>query len=315
MTGRSVRFCEAWLRDGIQSWPDHVATDDKLRMVAAITAAGVGELDLTAFVSRRLVPQFSDGEAVLQGAGDVLRRVLAVTPEGAVQAVAAHHAGARIDRCGIPFSVSEPHNLANIRRSHAEHREAVARMIDILNEAGIAPLFGAVTAWGCPFRGVIPAEDAMAVAAWGVERGARVVMFGDTTGMADPAGVRRLFGMARREWPSVELIAHFHDNRGLGIANTLAAIESGADTVDGCLGGVGGEPRKVELGLTGDQGNTVSEDLVAMLEAMGFETGIDPAALCNAGRLAEEILDRPLHSRVLRAGLARNVGRESVLEG
>lgn len=303
-----VRYCEAFLRDGIQSWPDPVATPDKLRMAAAIAAAGVPELDLTAFVSRRLVPQFADADAVLQGAGDVLRRVLAVTPDGAAQAAAAHRAGARIDRCGIPFSVSEPHNIANIRRTHAEHREAVAQMFDTLTAAGIAPLFGAVTAWGCPFRGLIPAEDAMAVAAWGVERGAGVVMFGDTTGMANPASVRRLFAMARAEWPGVELVAHFHDNRGLAIANTLAAIESGANTVDGCLGGVGGEPRKVELGLSGDQGNAVSEDLVAMLDAMGFDTGIDPVALCDAGRLAEKVLGRPLHARVLRAGLASQVG-------
>lgn len=308
MTARPIRYCEAWLRDGLQSWPEPVATADKLRMATAIAAAGVPEIDLTAFVSRRLVPQFADAETMLAGVGRVLRRVLAVTPEGAERVVAAHVSAGRVDRCGIPFSVSEPHNLANIRRSHAEHREAVARMIDLLGAAGIAPLLGAVTAWGCPFRGAIPAEEAMEIARWGVERGAQVVMFGDTTGMADPAGVRRLFSMARREWPDVELVAHFHDNRGLGIVNSLAAIESGADTVDGCLGGVGGEPRKVELWLSGDQGNTVSEDLVAMLAAMGFETSIDPAALCAAGRLAEEVLGRPLHSRVLRAGLAAGTG-------
>lgn len=308
MSARAIRYCEAFLRDGLQGWPDQVSTADKLRMIAAIDAAGVPEIDLTAFVSRRLVPQFGDAEMMLAAEGAFLRRVLAVTPDGAERAVSAHRSAGRIDRCGIPFSVSEAHNIANIRRTHAEHREAVARMMDILGAGGIAPLFGAVTAWGCPFRGLLPAEEAMAIAAWGVARGARIVMFGDTTGMADPASVRRLFTMARAEWPDVELIAHFHDNRGLGIANSLAAIESGADTVDGCLGGVGGEPRKVELGLGGDQGNTVSEDLVAMLAAMDIETGINPARLCAAGRLAEDILGRPLYSRVLRAGLASEIG-------
>lgn len=308
MSARRISFCEVWLRDGIQSWPDTVSTADKLRMAAAIAAAGVPEIEVTAFVSRRLVPQFADAEAVLQAIGPVRRRVLAVTPEGAAQAAAVHRAQGRIDRCGIPFSVSEPHNLANLRRTHAEHREAVARMFDILDAAGIAPLHGVVTAWGCPFRGPIPPEEAMTIAAWGVERGARAVMFGDTTGMADPAAVRRLFRMARREWPEIDLIAHFHDNRGLGIANSLAAIESGAGSVDACLGGIGGEPRKIKLGLSGEQGNTTSEDLLAMLDVMGIETGVDPAALCAAGRLAEEILGRPLLSRVQRAGLVAQAG-------
>ncbi len=127
-------------------------------------------------------------------------------------------------------------------------------------------------------------------------------MFGDTTGMADPLAVRQLFSAAASAYPDVEFIGHFHDNRGCGIANTLAAIDAGAATVEGSLGGIGGEPAAVEQGLVGESGNVATEDLAAVLAQMGVRTGIDLPALLRAGALAEELLGRPLLSRVQRAG-------------
>jgi hydroxymethylglutaryl-CoA lyase len=210
----------------------------------------------------------------------------------------------RTRMCGIPFSVSEPHNLANLRRSHAEHREAVTRMVENLLAAGIRPLIGVVTAFGCPIRGRIDPQESLQLAHWAYDLGVRDIMFGDTTGLADPVTVARLFSAAS-VMDGVNLIAHFHDNRGAGIANTLAAIGAGATTVDACLGGIGGEPKAIELGLVGDQGNVTSEDLVAVLAAMGVETGIDPDALLRAGAIAEEIIGQPLFSKVQRAGLMK----------
>jgi len=306
--GPRISVCEVWLRDGIQGWPTFVETSDKIRMLQAIAAAGVGEVDVTSFVSRRLVPQFADAEQVLAAHVPARIRVLTASVAGAARVVELHRRTGAIARCGMPFSVSEAHNIANLRRTHSEHREQLARIFDMLGEAGIEPLLGVVTAFGCPIRGAVHPEEALAIAQWGHGHGVTAIMFGDTTGMANPRGVARLFGEARAIGPEIELIAHFHDNRGCGVANSLAAIANGARTVDSCLGGLGGEPRGVELGVVGDQGNTTTEDLVAVLSEMGIDTGIDLARLMAAGLLAEDILGRPLASRVQRAGLVANVG-------
>jgi len=299
-----VSVCEAWLRDGIQSWPDLISTDSKIEMLRLIAAAGVKELDVTSFVSKRLVPQFNDAEVVLAAANGLIdARVLTVNVDGARRVVTAHREYGRIARCGMPFSASEPHNLANLRRNHAQHREQVSQMIDILLDAGIAPLLGVVTSFGCPIQGRVDPDQVFSIAEWGYSRGVKVMMFSDTTGMGNPRTVAAIFSEARSRWPDVGLIAHFHDNRGAGILNTVAAIAAGAQTVDCCLGGVGGEPKAIDLGLTGDQGNVVTEDLVAILSEMGIETGLDPRAIVAAGARAEEILGRKLLSRIQRAGL------------
>ncbi|GAA1845501.1 hydroxymethylglutaryl-CoA lyase [Pseudonocardia ailaonensis] len=298
-----VRVCEAWLRDGIQGWPTVLDTADKIRMLEAVAAAGVPEIDVTSFVPAHVVPQFGDAEEVLAAVPEqVLVRVLTVNAKGARRVAAAHATGRRIDRCGFPISASEPHNLANLRRDHAAHKVAVAEMVDVLGEAGIAPLLGVATAYGCPIQGRVERAAVLDLVGWGHALGIRSIMFGDTTGMADPRTVHDLFTEAVRTFPDVEFVAHFHDNRGCGIANTLAAIDAGAATVDASLGGVGGEPAAVEQGFVGESGNVTTEDLAAVLDRMGVRTGIDLTALLRAGALAEELLGRPLLSRVLRAG-------------
>ena len=292
------------MRDGLQSWPRFIPTPDKTRMLRAIAEAGIPEIDATSFVSAKLVPQMADGLDVLKAAPESLRvRVLAVNAKGVESTIHAHQTIRPIQRCGTPFSVSETHNRANLRRGHDEQRAVLVEMFAALQEAGIAPLLGVVTAFGCPIEGKIDPEAALSIAQWGYELGVRSIMFGDTTGMANPASVSAIFTAAAKMFPDADLIAHFHDNRGAGLANVLAAIASGATTVDACLGGLGGEPAAIELGLAGDQGNVVTEDLVAVLCNMGIETGIDPAALLRAGAIAEEIVGRPLFSKVQRAGL------------
>jgi hydroxymethylglutaryl-CoA lyase len=301
-----INVCEVWLRDGIQGWPSFIETEDKKRVLQAIIAAGIAEIDATSFVSPKLVPQLIDGREVLAAIDSRVRtRALVANMKGAEAAIDAHREVRRINRCGIPFSVSEAHNLANLRRNHAEHREAVSSMIESLLKAGIPPLLGVVTAFGCPIQGRIDPEQSLALAAWAYGLGVRAIMFGDTTGLANPNSVGKVFAAARSAFPDAELIAHFHDNRGAGIANTLAAINAGARTVDACLGGMGGEPVDVEQGIVGDQGNVVTEDLVNMLAAAGFDTGIDLEALLEAGAIAEKVIGRRLHSKVQRAGLGR----------
>jgi hydroxymethylglutaryl-CoA lyase len=300
---RDVTVCEAWLRDGIQGWPRVLPAADKIRMIRAVAAAWVPEIDVTSFVPAHVVPQFPDAEEVLAAVPeDVTVRVLTVNVRGARRAAEARARGTRIDRCGFPISASEPHNLANLRRDHATHKAAVAEMVNVLGDAGITPLLGVATAYGCPIRGHVGQDEVLALVEWGHSLGIRAIMFGDTTGMADPRGVHELFTAAVTAYPDVEFIAHFHDNRGCGIANVLAAIDAGAATVDASLGGVGGEPAAVRQGFVGESGNVSTEDLVAVLDRMAIRTGIDLSALLQAGALAEELLGTPLFSRVQRAG-------------
>lgn len=300
---RDVSVCEAWLRDGIQGWPEVLPTPAKIRMLRAITATGVTEIDVTSFVPAHTVPQFSDAEDVLAAVpDDVTVRVLTVNTRGADRVADARSRGMRIDRCGFPISASESHNLANLRRGHAAHKAAIAEMLTVLQAADIVPLMGIATAYGCPIQGRVDRDDVLALVEWGHSLGIRAIMFGDTTGMADPHAVSQLFTEAVAAYPDVEFIAHFHDNRGCGIANTLAAIDAGAAVVDASLGGIGGEPASVEQGFVGESGNVTTEDLVAVLDRMGVRTGIDLPALLRAGSLAEQLLGRPLLSRIQRAG-------------
>lgn len=298
-----IQVCEAWLRDGIQGWPEVIATESKTALLDAVVDSGVSEIDVTSFVPARVVPQFGDSTDVLAAVPEGTRlRVLAVNVRGVQRVVDAHRDVRRIDRCGIPYSVSESHNLANLRRDHADHRRAVTQMFDELSAAGIDTLLGLATAYGCPIEGAVPRTKVYAAIEWAYELGIRSIMLGDTTGMADPRSVREIFAYAVKSWPDVNFVAHFHDNRGVGIANTLAAIDAGVRTVDASLGGVGGEPASVDQGFVGESGNVTTEDLVAVLNQMNVVTGIDVDKLLRAGALAEQILGRPLHSRVQRAG-------------
>lgn len=307
--GQKVNVCEVVLRDGLQSWPDFIETPDKIRILNAIIDAGVSEIDAASFVSPKLVPQFADRITLLEAIPEDVRvRVLTVNAKGASAVIEAHRNVRPLDYCGIPFSVSEPHNLANLRASHEQHREAVGAMIHDLLEVGIRPLIGVVTAFGCPIKGKVEPEETLALAQWVYDQGVRDIMFGDTTGMADPLSIAEIFSAAS-QMGDVNLIAHFHDNRGVAIANVFAALGAGAKTVDSCLGGMGGEPRAIKLGLSGDQGNVVSEDLIATLSAAGLDTGVDPERMLVAGALVEEIIGRPLLSKTQRADQAKRTER------
>lgn len=300
----SVTVCECWSRDGIQGWPRFIATDAKLTVLHAVVAAGVAEADVTSFLPASTVPQMADAEEVLARLPSGLRaRVLVVNLKGTERALAVHGTSRRIDTIGFPVSASEPHNIANLRRDHATHLQTLDEIVKRCHAAGVEPLLGVATAFGCPLTGDVPVESVLALVEWGVERNVRRIMLGDTTGMGSPDAAFELFSAVRSRWPDVRFVAHFHDNRGRGLANTLAAIEAGVQTVDASLGGTGGEPRIVEQGDQGDLGNVCTEDLVATLDEIGVKTGITVESLLEAGALAERIMGVRLSSRVQRAGL------------
>lgn len=303
-----VTVCEVWPRDGLQGFDRTIPTEQKLEVIAAAVAAGVREVDATSLVSPRATKQFTDAEKLMTGVaeGDLNAtfRVLVVNLRSLDRIAASESLRATVDICGFPISASESHNLANLRRGHRDHQEQLAGIIDRCGELGLAPLLCVATAYGCPLEGVVPREKVVELAVWGRERGVRKIMLGDTTGMADPRHVEELFGLLSSELPDVELFGHFHDTRGNGIANTLAAIRAGVRTVDSSLGGLGGEPPSVEQDHSGESGNVCTEDLVAVLERMGHRTGIDLDQLVRLGRRVEEICGRTLRSQILRTGPA-----------
>ncbi|MCW2761627.1 MAG: hypothetical protein JWR85_1828 [Marmoricola sp.] len=303
-----VTVCEAWPRDGIQGWPQVFSTAQKSEVIQGAMAAGIQEIDVTSMVPARVSAQFADSLALLASfehrPREVVFRALVVNLRSIQTLESSPHALAAVDVCGFPLSASEPHNLANLRRTHAEQKVIIASMTERILNLGKKPLMAVATAFGCPLQGVVPLSTVMGLVQWAAEHGIKSIMLGDTTGMADPAHVFDLVSEVRAAFPDIELIGHFHDTRGSGIANTLAAIDAGVRRVDASLGGVGGEPPVVKQDHAGEAGNVCTEDLVALLDRMRIPTGIDPHKLVVLGKRVEELSGRTLRSQVLRAGLA-----------
>jgi hydroxymethylglutaryl-CoA lyase len=300
-----VSVCECWARDGLQSWPSVIPTQDKLGVLRAAIAAGVTEIDATSLVPARYAPQFADAEELLAALAPtgVRARVLAPNLRGVQRAVDLHRdLGGFIDTVGFPISASEPHNLANVKRTHAEHLAAIEEMVAAAHDGGLRVIVAVATAFGCPVVGDVPEgtvfDIAARLAALGVDR----LMLSDTTGLADPVRAAAYTARAAREFPGVELVAHFHDTRGAGIANTWASVLAGAICVDACMGGIGGEPKTIEQNHAGETGNVSTEDVVVLLQRAGVYTGIDPDALIAAGRRAVEVLGVPGRSQVQGTG-------------
>jgi hydroxymethylglutaryl-CoA lyase len=203
----------------------------------------------------------------------------------------------RFDEISVFLSASETHNLKNVNRSIGESLEGLERTLATAQEAGLRCEGVIATSFGCPYEGEVPPDRVFAIAERLAAAGCREVGFGDTTGMANPRQVREFFAAARERLAGIELTAHFHNTRGQGLANVLAALEEGVDSFEASFGELGGCP--VPPGSTG---NVSSEDVVSMLHEMGVETGIDLPRLLEASRAAQEVLGRPLGAHVLRAG-------------
>ncbi|WCT05779.1 hydroxymethylglutaryl-CoA lyase [Rhodococcus qingshengii] len=307
---RDITVCECWARDGLQSWPDVISTEDKLSVVNRVIAAGVPEFDLTSFVPPSSAPQFRDADAVLDAVAnsDVKTRVLTPNLRGVQRAVeTVKRIGGGIDAIGFPISASEPHNIANIRRTHTEHFAQIEQMIDVAHDAGFSAIAAVATSYGCPIIGEVSEDLVFGISDRLVALGVDRIMFSDTTGLADPVRVNAYSTRARSDYPDIGLIAHFHDTRGSGIANTWAAITAGVNCVDACLGGIGGEPSSVEQNHAGETGNVCSEDLVVLMERAGFRTGINVERLIAAGKHAENVLGTPGRSQVQRTGAGLEV--------
>jgi hydroxymethylglutaryl-CoA lyase len=297
MIPAAVRLREVGPRDGFQNEPEVIARDDKVRLIELLARTGVKRLELTSFVRADVIPQLADAREVLERAAipdEVAVSVLVPNERGLEAALELRD---RIDEVNLFLSASETHNRHNVNRSVEESLSGLEGVIAQAREAGLRCEGVISTSFGCPYEGEVPPDRVFAIAQRLRAAGAAEIAFGDTTGMANPVQVRGFFERAATELPDVELTAHFHNTRGQGLANVLAALEAGCASFESSFGELGGCP--VPAGATG---NIASEDLVSMLEEMGIETGVDLGLLLEAAAEAQRVLGRPLGSHTLLAG-------------
>lgn len=302
----SITACECWARDGLQSMPVLVSTDDKIEMIERVVDAGFRKIEVTSFSHPRLLPQFADAEQVLRR----LRRkpgvsYVALMPntKGFDRLETCHKEGYGASEIILMISTSEKHNQLNFRMTHAEAMAEHAAIMRRAHALGVRVIGCAGTVYGCPVGGDLTTAEVAKIVRFYLDEGAQTIMLGDTTGVANPRLVRERVGELMTLFPTAEFIAHFHDTRGSGIANTLAMLELGVKYVDCSIGAIGGQPAtgkaKYSAGFTG---NSCTEDLIAILQEMGIDTGIALEPLIDAGRRAEEILGQRLRSNVIRCG-------------
>jgi hydroxymethylglutaryl-CoA lyase len=281
-------------RDGFQNEPEVIATPDKVRLIEMLARTGLKRLEVTSFVRADVIPQLADGAEVLRTADipdDVSVTVLIPNERGLDNALEVRDT---FDEVNVFLSASETHNRKNVNRSIEESLAGLERVVSRAREEGLRCEGVISVAFGCPYEGEVPPERVFGIARRLRDAGCEEIAFGDTTGMANPVQVERFFDGLDL---GVQLTAHFHNTRGQGLANVLAALRAGVESFESSFGELGGCP--VPKGATG---NIASEDLVSMLHEMGHETGIDLEKLVECAREAQKVLGRPLGSHVLTAG-------------
>jgi len=293
----SARIREVGPRDGFQNEPETISTADKVRLIDLLSATGIGRIEVTSFVRPDVIPQLSDAAEVLAG---VQRRdgvsfsVLIPNERGLERALELRE---RFDEVSVFLSASQTHNRHNVNRSVEESLAGLEATLARAGAAGLRREGVIATSFGCPYEGRVAPERVFEIAERLAAAGCEEVGFGDTTGMANPRQVREFFAAACERLRGVELTAHFHNTRGQGLANVVAALEEGIESFESSFGELGGCP--VPPGSTG---NVSTEDVVSMLHEMGVETGIDLGRLIEASRAVQDVLGRALGAHVLRAG-------------
>src|SRR5687767_7454656 len=298
-TMSAVTICECFARDGLQHEPAFVPTATKRALVERFAALGFPRVEATSYSNPKVVPQFADASEVLksiQRKAGTFYKATCANVKAVERALADLEAGHGANEISLLVSATESHTQKNLKRSRAEQWQNIAAMVDAAG--GRFRLIGTVSvAFGCPFEGKVDPGSVIADAERFRELGVEHVALGDTTGMATPASVKAMFSRMRGI-----PIAHFHDTRGTGLVNYVAAYEAGVRHFDSSFGGVGGHPAKVKYG-GGFTGNVSTEDLVNLFESMGIDTGIDLDGLLTTAEFCEQALGRELHGRVTRSGL------------
>jgi hydroxymethylglutaryl-CoA lyase len=293
-----VKIREVGPRDGFQNEPEVIATTDKVRLINLLGQTGLSRLEVTSFVRADVIPQLADAGQVLESIDlpDQVSVSVLIPNERGLQNALRHRD--RFHEINGFLSSSETHNRKNVGRSIDESLRGLERVFELARAEGLRCEGVISTSFGCPYEGHVPVDRVLGIARALAGAGAVEVGFGDTTGMANPVQVRDFFERARGELPAeVELTAHFHNTRGQGLANALAALQAGVTSFESSFGELGGCP--VPAGATG---NIATEDLISMLHEMGVQTGIDLARLLEASRAVQQVLGRPLGSHTLVAG-------------
>jgi hydroxymethylglutaryl-CoA lyase len=293
----TVRIREVGPRDGFQNEPEVIETADKVRLIELLGATGLRRIEVTSFVRPDVIPQLADAASVLETIRlpDTVSVSVLIPNERGLERALEHRD--RFHEINGFLSASETHNDKNVGRTIEESLAGLGRTFARARGEGLRCEGVISTSFGCPYEGRVPPERVLEIAARLVDAGAEEIGFGDTTGMANPLQVRDFFAGAHAALPGIELTAHFHNTRGQGLANVLAALEAGVESFESSFGELGGCP--VPAGATG---NIATEDLVSMLHEMGIDTGIELSALIGASRTVQQVLGRQLGSHVLTAG-------------
>jgi hydroxymethylglutaryl-CoA lyase len=298
---RQVTIRDMGAREGLQNEPKVIPTERKLDLIRALLKAGFKFIQVTSFVSPKVVPQFGDAEELLkqlEHPEGVFYWATVPNMKGLERAI-----DRGINGISLTVAMTDGYNIVNMQRTMAK---AIKEGEEVINKARKARLHVTVSvscAFGCPIEGYVSPQKVLEICKRLEWMGANALSFGDTTGMANPRQVKAFFHLIREEFPSMEIITHFHDSRGMGLANILAAIDAGVSVHDCALCGTGGQPSTTrEHYAHGRIGNVCTEDVVSMLAEMGIHTGIDLDKLIEAAKLFEEILGRELYGYVAKAG-------------
>ena len=290
-----IYFNEVVTRDGFQIEPEFIATDAKVALIDALSLCGYAKIEATSFVSPKAIPMLRDAEEVMgriTRAPGVEYTVLVPNLRGAERALES-----KADELNLVMSTSETHNRANLRMGREQSFAALAEVVRPVD--GRTPINVSLsTAFGCPMEGDVPEAEVMQFAERFAGLGVRGLTICDTTGMAHPGQVAHMVETLQQRLTGVQLTLHFHNTRGMGLANVLAAVQGGIVRFDGSLGGLGGCPY-----APGASGNICSEDAVHMLHAMGYDTGIDLPRLLSVARGLPYIVGHDVPGQVAKAGL------------
>jgi hydroxymethylglutaryl-CoA lyase len=290
-----IYFNEVVTRDGFQIEPEFIATDAKVALIDALSLCGYAKIEATSFVSPKAIPMLRDAEEVMgriTRAPGVEYTVLVPNLRGAERALES-----KADELNLVMSTSETHNRANLRMGREQSFAALAEVVRHVD--GRTPINVSLsTAFGCPMEGAVPEAEVVQFAQRFAELGVRGLTICDTTGMAHPGQVAHMVEALQQRLTGVQLTLHFHNTRGMGLANVLAAVQGGIVRFDGSLGGLGGCPY-----APGASGNICSEDAVHMLHAMGYDTGMDLPRLLSVARGLPYIVGHDVPGQVAKAGL------------
>ncbi len=289
-----IYFNEVVTRDGFQIEPTFIPTDDKVALIDALSLCGYAKIEVTSFVSPKAIPMLRDAEEVMgriQRVAGVEYTVLVPNLRGAERAMAS-----RADELNLVMSTSETHNRANLRQSREDSFAGLTSVIQWVD--GKTPINVSLsTCFGCPMEGDVPLSEVLRFAHRFADLGVRGLTICDTTGMAHPAQVEAMAEAMLKAFPQLQMTFHFHNTRGMGVANVMAAARAGIHRFDGSLGGLGGCPY-----APGASGNISSEDAIHLLMCLGYETGIDLDRLLVIGRGLPDLVGHSVPGQMIKAG-------------